>query len=139
MMDFDLDVIKASFLAESQEGLDHAEQSLLAIEAGASDPELLNDIFRVVHTMKGNASSLEFTELGGFAHVVEDLLDSLRSQQSVMTNETVSLLLAAIDVLRSLVVASASSEATLTDQQSRLKEKIASVLVQQRAEGASEA
>jgi two-component system, chemotaxis family, sensor kinase CheA len=139
MMDFDINAIKASFLVESQEGLDHAEQSLLAIESGAADPELLNEIFRVVHTMKGNASSLEFQELGGFAHVVEDLLDTVRSQQSVMTQETVTLLLAAIDVLRSLVAASASGDAALSDHQRELKEKIASATREQRAEGSSEA
>ncbi len=138
-MDFDLDAIKASFLVESQEGLDHAEQALLAIESGAADPELLNDIFRAVHTMKGNASSLEFQELGGFAHVVEDLLDVQRGQVSGMTHEVVTLLLGAIDALRSLVAASSAGDTPLTEQQQRLKEKIASVLVQQRAEDGGEA
>src|SRR4051812_15005022 len=124
MMDFDLDVIKASFLVESEEGLDHAEQALLAIEGGAADPELLNEIFRAVHTMKGNAASLELHSVSGFAHVVEDLLEAQRSQQSVISSETVSLLLAAIDALRELVSASASGDSPLTAAQSALKEKV---------------
>ena len=48
------------------------EQQLMALESGSSDSELLDGIFRVVHTIKGNASALDFPELAGFAHVIED-------------------------------------------------------------------
>src|SRR5207302_6620734 len=76
-MDFNREQVVAAFLAESEEGLQLMEQSLIALESEAN-PELLNDIFRVAHTLKGNASALEFTELAAFAHVMEDLLESLR-------------------------------------------------------------
>src|SRR5882724_3650124 len=58
--DFDRDAIVASFLVESSEGLTMMEQALVLIEDDSSDEALLNDIFRVAHTIKGNASSLGF-------------------------------------------------------------------------------
>jgi two-component system chemotaxis sensor kinase CheA len=78
--DFDREAIMASFLLESEEGLALMEQSLLQMESNPSDLELLHSIFRVAHTLKGNATSLQLNELAGFAHVVEDLLDVFREQ-----------------------------------------------------------
>src|SRR5437879_2412233 len=101
--DFDRDAIVASFLVESSEGLTMMEQALVLIEDDSSDEALLNDIFRVAHTIKGNASSLGFADLAGFAHVVEDLLDVLRNHQAQVTKEIISLLLKAVDTLRTLV------------------------------------
>ena len=75
-MDFDRDAVLSSFVAETQEGLDLMEQSLLAMESRSGGTELLDDIFRVAHTLKGNATSLELDDLKGFAHAIEDLLDT---------------------------------------------------------------
>ena len=65
-MDFDRDKIVASFLAESEEGLDLTEQQLIAAETDPGNLELLDEVFRVAHTIKGNASALDFPELAGF-------------------------------------------------------------------------
>ena len=93
LADFDRDAVLASFLVESEEGLDVMEQALVQMESSPSDPELLHTIFRVAHSIKGNATSLELTELAGFAHVVEDLLDVLREQQALPSADLISLLL----------------------------------------------
>jgi len=124
-MDFDREAIVASFLAETDEGLNLVEQSLLAMESNPSDPDLLPNIFRVAHTLKGNATSLGFKELAGFAHVVEDLLDVLRQSQSLPGAELVSLLLKAVDELRAMVTAFASGTRDLTEGQQQLRKQIA--------------
>lgn len=123
-MDFDRDAVVATFLAETDEGLNLVEQSLLAMESNPSDAELLPNIFRVAHTLKGNASSLGYKELAGFAHVVEDLLDVLRQQQAMPGPELVSLLLKAVDELRAMVTAFASGAQELTDGQRELRRQI---------------
>ena len=51
-MDFDREAVLASFLAETEEGLNEMEQSLLAMESSPSNPELLPNIFRVAHSLK---------------------------------------------------------------------------------------
>src|SRR5215469_5624336 len=131
-MDFDRETVVASFLAETDEGLNLVEQSLLAMESNPSDPELLPNIFRVAHTLKGNAASLGFKDLAGFAHVVEDLLDVLRQQQAMPGPELVSLLLKAVDELRAMVTAFASGAQELTEAQRELRKRIARE-VQQRS------
>jgi two-component system chemotaxis sensor kinase CheA len=124
-MDFDREAVLASFLEEAREGLDVMEQSLLELETSSSSAELLQDIFRLAHTMKGNATALELKELAGFAHVVEDLLDVLRVQQTQVSREVTSLLLEAVDELRVMIPAAGAGKPDLTPQQQKLKKKIA--------------
>jgi two-component system chemotaxis sensor kinase CheA len=124
-MDFDRDAVVASFLSETEEGLGLMEQSLLAMESNPSDTESLANIFRVAHSLKGNATSLDFKELAGFAHVVEDLLDVLRQEQSLPGPELVSLLLKAVDELRAMVPSFASGKLELTAGQLELRKQIA--------------
>jgi two-component system chemotaxis sensor kinase CheA len=127
--DFDREAVLTSFLVESEEGLDLMEQALVQMESSPSDPELLHKIFRVAHTLKGNATSLELKELAGFAHVVEDLLDVFREQQTLPTADLISLLLKAVDELRAMVSSAATGPreltAGLTAEQQGLKKKIA--------------
>lgn len=124
-MDFDRDVVLASFIAETQEALDLMEQCLLAMESNSGGPELLDDIFRVAHTLKGNATSLELDDLKGFAHAIEDLLDVLREQTSEISAGVISLLLKAVDELRALVAGATSGNPRLTPEQQALKKQIA--------------
>jgi len=125
LSDFDREAVLASFLVESEEGLDLMEHALVQMESNPSDPELLHSIFRVAHTLKGNATSLELRDLAGFAHVVEDLLDVLREQQSLPGADLISLLLKAVDELRAMVAASAAGPRELTAAQQKLRKEIA--------------
>jgi two-component system, chemotaxis family, sensor kinase CheA len=124
-MDFDRDAVLTSFVAETREGLDLMEQSLLAMESNSGGVELLDDIFRVAHTLKGNATSLEFDDLKGFAHATEDLLDVLREQNADISEEVISLLLKTVDELRALVAATTIGNPKLTAEQQRLRKQIA--------------
>lgn len=122
--DLNREKILVAFLAESDEGLHLVEQRVIAAESDPSDISPLDDIFRVAHTIKGNASLLEFTELAGFAHVVEDLLDRLRKKQLSMSADVVSLILGAVDAFRALLLAASQEHNQLTPYQRELKEKI---------------
>ncbi len=125
LADFDRDAVLASFVVESEEGLDLMEQVLVQMESSPSDPELLHSIFRVAHTIKGNATSLGFNDLAGFAHVVEDLLDVFREQQALPTADLISLLLEAVDELRSMIAGATAGARELTPAQQELKKEIA--------------
>ena len=125
LADFDRDAILASFVVESEEGLDLMEQVLVQMESSPSDPELLHSIFRVAHTIKGNATSLGLGDLAGFAHVIEDLLDVFREQQALPTADLISLLLKAVDELRSMIAGATAGARELTPAQQKLKKEIA--------------
>ena len=125
LADFDREAVLASFLVESEEGLDVMEQVLVQMESSPSDPELLNTIFRVAHSLKGNATSLQLGELAGFAHVVEDLLDVFREQRMLPSADLISLLLKAVDELRAMVSTAATGSKELTRSQQTLRKEIA--------------
>src|SRR5271168_728457 len=125
LADFDREAVLASFLVESEEGLDIMEQALVQMESTPSDPELLPNIFRVAHSLKGNATSLSLSELAGFAHVVEDLLDVFREQQALPSADLISLLLKAVDELRVMVSAAKAGSQPLTAKQQKIRKEIA--------------
>lgn len=125
LADFDREAVLASFLAESEEGLDLMEQALVQMESSPSDLELLHNIFRVAHTLKGNATSLGLSELAGFAHVIEDLLDVFREQQTLPGADLISLLLKTVDELRVMVSTATAGPHELTQGQQDLIKQIA--------------
>ncbi len=124
-MDFDRQAALDSFLVETEEGLDQMEQSLLELESDSSNIELVNDIFRVAHTLKGNAVALSLEGLAELAHAAEDLLDIFRAQRTLLTRQGISLLLAAVDEFRALLPGAVSGKTKLTKAQLTLKAQIA--------------
>jgi two-component system, chemotaxis family, sensor kinase CheA len=127
-MDFDRDLALASFLEEAEECLNLMEQSLLEMDSGSMNPELLNDIFRMAHTIKGNASSLGLEDLAEFSHTVEDLLDAYRVKRAALRKSTISLMLKTVDELRVLVPAASAGKTGLTASQKKLRKLIAEEL-----------
>lgn len=92
-----------TFFEESVEGLDLMESALLALDPGATDPETINSIFRAAHSIKGGSATFGFTEIAGFTHVMETLLDEMRDGRRPVTRAATDLLLRAVDALRTLV------------------------------------
>lgn len=124
-MDFDRDAALASFLAEAEENLDLMEQSLLEMDLGSASRELLNDVFRVAHSIKGNASALGLDDLAKMAHAVEDLLEVYRGKGGLLARSVVTLLLKVVDEFRILVPEAIAGKQGLTAVQENLLGQIA--------------
>jgi len=90
------------FLTESSELIERLDADLVALEGAAAGDasELLNGIFRALHTIKGAASFLALTEVTTFAHAAEDALNKLRKGEAPVTTEVMDALLRSTDVLR---------------------------------------
>jgi two-component system chemotaxis sensor kinase CheA len=99
----DRDALVRLFYEESDEGLAAMEEALIALEARPDDTDALKTLFRAAHTLKGNASSLGFTELADVTHQVEDVLARLRSGSLAMSRELTDLLLVSVDTLREML------------------------------------
>ncbi len=97
--DFDPDILQ-DFLTESGELLEELEGDLVDLEATPQDPELLNQIFRALHTIKGSASFLALTNLVAIAHCSESALNVARNGDLLIGKTEMDLLLAAVDVLK---------------------------------------
>ncbi|MGH9600440.1 MAG: Hpt domain-containing protein, partial [Terracidiphilus sp.] len=98
-----MDELTREFLIESQEGLDRMERRLTELEARPQDPELLADIFRSVHTIKGTTGFLGFKRLETLAHAGENLLGLLRDGKLTASRPIVTGLLELLDGLRAIL------------------------------------
>lgn len=98
-----LDSIKQTFFQECEEQLAELESGLLRIDDGDHDPELINAVFRAVHSIKGGAAAFGYDHLVEFVHVFETTLDLLRSSSLTPTPEVVRTLLHAGDILADLL------------------------------------
>lgn len=100
--EFDLK-IKHDFIAESLEMLGWVEDQFLVFEQNPNDKKVVDEIFRMAHTVKGSAMSCGFLRLGEFAHVMETLLVKIREGRHDPDSETVDVLLRANDTLRQYI------------------------------------
>ena len=100
-----MDEIKATYFVECAELLEQLEAGLLDLENGRSDAETVDAIFRAVHSIKGGAAAFELTDLVGFAHEFETVLDAVRSGALDATSDVVAVLLRASDRLGDVVAA----------------------------------
>ncbi len=91
------------FLVEAFENLDLVEQHLVELETSPTNDALLQTVFRLVHTIKGNSGFLELRRLELLCHRAESLLDRLRSKSLSLTDDTVSALLQFVDTTRALL------------------------------------
>jgi len=105
MSDDPFEAIKATFFQECEELLADLEGNLLTLESGSTDIEVINAVFRAVHSVKGGAGAFGLEDLVRFAHVFETLMDELRSGRKPCDDATVKTLLRAADVLADHVAA----------------------------------
>jgi two-component system chemotaxis sensor kinase CheA len=91
------------FFAETDELIKSAEESLLSLESTPESTSDIEQIFRAVHTMKSGAAMVGFMGISDYAHLLENLLERLRSRKLVVTNNLITFLLDAIDFIRSMV------------------------------------
>ncbi len=99
------DEIILIFIEESKEHLDGIEADLLDIESmGADvDTDLVNRVFRAIHSIKGGAGFLGFEKIKELTHSMENLLNMIRSGSLIPTSGLISVLLEGADVLKNLI------------------------------------
>ncbi|MBL0870557.1 MAG: chemotaxis protein CheA [Phycisphaerales bacterium] len=98
-LNFDPELMQ-DFLTESGELLDQLDQDLVLLESTPEDLELLNRIFRALHTIKGSASFLALTNLVSIAHAAEGALNAARNRVFVVDRAAMDYLLSAVDVIK---------------------------------------
>jgi len=87
------------FLVESEELLQSMDQDMVALESSPDDAELLNRIFRALHTIKGTSGFLGFEPVIRLSHRAEDVLNALRKGEAQLIRPTIDALLATRDYL----------------------------------------
>lgn len=100
--DEDLEIL-VDFVSEAEENLDAIEVHLIELEQDPGDTEIINNIFRPVHTIKGVAGFLSLKKINQLAHTTENLLDSARSGEFLINNRVTDVILESVDMLKRLV------------------------------------
>ncbi len=113
-----LAAIKVTFFQECEEQLAELESGLLVMQDGAHDDEMINALFRAVHSIKGGAGTFGLEALVRFAHVFETVLDEMRSGKLPVDANVVAIMLRAADMLADHVRA-ARDDGSADEERSR--------------------
>ncbi|RJX42338.1 chemotaxis protein CheA [Halonotius aquaticus] len=97
------DAHRKAFVAESEEGITELNNALLDLESDPDDDEAMDSIFRIAHTLKGNASAMGYESVSELAHEMEDLLDEVREGNIDVDIELMDLLFDSVDYLDAMV------------------------------------
>jgi HPt (histidine-containing phosphotransfer) domain-containing protein len=98
----DLDLYR-EFAFECNEHLENIEENILTLEREPHDIDLINAIFRPIHSMKGGAGFLSLRGINVLAHDTETLLDKCRKEEIEVTNQVVEACLRSVDALKHMV------------------------------------
>ena len=93
----------AAFRIEGHELLDEVEQALLDLTGNLTSRELVDTVFRGMHTLKGSGAMFGFDALAGFTHHCESAFDKVRKGKVAATRELIEVILSAMDHMRALV------------------------------------
>lgn len=91
------------FAPEAQEYLETLEANLLRLDKNVQDGELINQLFRTAHTLKGSAYTVGFQSIGDLVHHIEDFMGAVRDGHLAVQPGQTDLLLRSVDVVRVLM------------------------------------
>ena len=98
-----MSAIIAEFLAESVENLNSVDQDIVALERDPSNTEVIERVFRTIHTIKGTCGFLAFSKLEAVTHSAESVLALVRDGNLELSPEITTTLLKAIDSVREIL------------------------------------
>ncbi|MGE5587929.1 MAG: chemotaxis protein CheW [Clostridia bacterium] len=90
------------FLDETLDQLEALEEEIVKLEGEGHDPHLLQDMFRIAHTVKGSSATVGYSSMSTLAHAMEDVFAAMRDGKLAPCRELVNVLLEAVDGLRGL-------------------------------------
>jgi two-component system, chemotaxis family, sensor kinase CheA len=103
------------FIAETDEMLQMLDEQLVRLEQDGPSPELLQEVFRAAHTIKGSSAAIGHMRMAKLTHATESLLDKVRHGQIATTPALTELLFQALDMLKALAVEVQTLEMTDLD------------------------
>jgi two-component system chemotaxis sensor kinase CheA len=99
----DMSAIVIEFVEEGIEKADQLERQLILLEKSPGSQDVLVEVFRALHTIKGATSFLGFTKLCALAHTGESLLARLRDGTLATNPEIITVLLSLVDAIREML------------------------------------
>jgi two-component system chemotaxis sensor kinase CheA len=94
---------KEAFLEEAVENINNLNRALLLFEKNLGDLTPINELFRSAHTLKGMSATMGYDKLAEFTHMLEEVLDKIRSGKLAADLEIVNMLFKSIDIMQEFV------------------------------------
>ncbi|MGQ1785601.1 chemotaxis protein CheA [Saccharicrinis sp. GN24d3] len=98
-----IDKFRAKFVEESLDNVHDLEEALLLLEDDRTDKEIIERIFRAMHSLKGGGAMFGFNDLSEFTHHLETVFDEVRNGKLVISDEIISVTFNAIDQIKHLL------------------------------------
>lgn len=108
--------IRITFFQECDEQMTELTSGLTSMEAGTADHEVVNAVFRAVHSIKGGAGIFSLEQLVRFAHVFESSLDKVRSGELFVSPDILAVFFRAADTLEDIINAAKESKIIREDK-----------------------
>nr|WP_320014370.1 chemotaxis protein CheA [uncultured Desulfobacter sp.] len=102
LSDDDIEIL-TDFISEAEDNLNNIEVSLIELEQDPENTDIINDIFRPFHTIKGVSGFLSLGKINRLSHTTENLLDSARSGDFIITHSATDAILESVDLLKKLI------------------------------------
>jgi two-component system chemotaxis sensor kinase CheA len=116
-METNIEYFRGQFYQEAREILEKVNEDVLRAEAGPGDRELLNSIFRGIHTIKGSAGGFDLDDVSEFSHHLESLLNALRDGKLELDPELVDVILAGVDRIGHMIEDHAAGREAFMDHE----------------------
>lgn len=98
-----MDNLKARFIEEANDLIEELEKSLLQLEGSDGKQDLIEKVFRAMHTLKGTSSMFGYNMIGELTHDLETIYDYIRSGEAQVTEKILNVTLASVDHLKYLL------------------------------------
>jgi two-component system, chemotaxis family, sensor kinase CheA len=115
------------FLQEADEQLQLLDEDIVRLEKESGNPELMQEIFRAAHTIKGSSAMIGHQRLSDLAHAMENVLDNVRKKQLSVNPKIIDALLHGLDEMRLLRKELINPTAPETDIESTVAELAAAM------------
>lgn len=99
-----MDEMKETYIQEANELLENLESSLLSLENNPNDKSNIEQVFRVMHTLKGNSSMFGLSKIAEFVHDLETIYDKIRQSEMQLSKEILNVTLASFDHLNLIIL-----------------------------------
>lgn len=115
MVNDEMQELFEGYLVESNELLDSISQDLMIIENDSDNPDLINQLFRSFHTIKGTSGFMGFDNISGLTHEAEDLLNKVRKDELKINREIIDVLLEVHDLIEDMIEKIKNGDESPTD------------------------
>ena len=123
-----MDNFRRKFVEEASDLIDNLEATVLELEDRPTDSSIVQRVFRIMHTLKGNSSMFGFTQIDRFTHQMETIYDQIRSNEREVDSTVLDLTLRSVDHLRSLLRESGQESAEVMVEQEELMRVMSDII-----------